>query len=353
MACRDLIDELSRRHALTGEQWEELIAERTPEDAAYAAALARESARSTFGDQIFFRGIVEFTNYCRNDCLYCGIRRSNGETARYRLTEDQILSCCEGGYELGFRTFVLQGGEDGWFSDERMCAVVSRIRREYPDCAITLSLGERSRESYQRLFDAGANRYLLRHETASEDHYRLLHPPELSLQHRIDCLYVLRDIGYQVGCGMMVGSPGQTVRHLAADMLFMTEFQPHMAGIGPFLPHHATPFRDEKPGDLELTLFLLSLTRLLLPRVLLPATTALGTVRDDGRTRGILAGCNVIMPNLSPREDRPNYMLYDGKPTDRDAAETLDDLKKQVEAIGYRMVVGRGDAPKAADKEEK
>lgn len=344
MDNKDLIDLLHRQHRLEEEQWVQLFSTWTGEDLAYAMALARQITVARFGKKIYFRGIVEFTNICRNDCYYCGIRCANKAVSRYRLTEADILCCCAEGYAAGFRTFVLQGGEDGWFTDERMCGLIRAIKENYPDCAVTLSLGERSRESYQKLFDAGADRYLLRHETADEAHYRQLHPENLSLANRMRCLKDLKDIGYQTGCGIMVGSPGQTPETLAKDMLFMQEFQPQMVGIGPFLPHKDTPFKDEAAGSVDLTLLCLALSRILLPRVLMPSTTALGTAEDDGRKKGVLAGCNVIMPNLSPLEVRKKYMLYDNKAgTGLTAAEGIAILRRQMEEIGYEVVVGRGD----------
>ena len=344
MTNRELIDLLHRQHRLEESQWVQLFAAWTREDLHYAMELAREITVARFGKKIYFRGIVEFSNICRNNCYYCGIRCANKNVSRYRLTEEDILCCCREGYETGFRTFVLQGGEDGWFTDERMCAIVRAIKEVYPDCAVTLSLGERSRESYQKLFDAGADRYLLRHETADDAHYRLLHPQELSLANRMRCLRDLKEIGYQTGCGMMVGSPGQTPETLAKDMVFLQDFQPEMVGIGPFLPHKDTPFREESAGSVDLTLFCLALSRILLPRVLMPSTTALGTAEDDGRKKGVLAGCNVIMPNLSPLEVRKKYMLYDNKAgTGLTAAEGIAILRRQMEEIGYEVVVGRGD----------
>ncbi len=257
------------------------------------------------------------------------------------------MSCCTEGYECGFRTFVLQSGEDMYFTDDRLCSIVRSIKSEFPDCAVTLSVGERSRESYERLFDAGADRYLLRHETANEGHYRKLHPAELSLSSRLECLENLRATGFQTGCGMMVGSPYQTDENLADDMIFMKNFDPQMVGIGPFIPHCDTPFRDERAGSAEKTLFLLSLVRIMLPRVLLPATTALGTLRGDGRQLGVLAGCNVIMPNLSPESVRKKYMLYDNKAgTGLSPAEGIELLRRQMDDIGYEVVAGRGDYQK-------
>ena len=291
------------------------------------------------------RGLIEFTNYCKNDCLYCGIRRSNREAQRYRLSEEEILSCCGEGWRLGFRTFVLQGGEDPWYTDERLERIIRSIKERCPGCAVTLSVGERSYESYQRLREAGADRYLLRHETASDAHYRRLHPAEMSLAHRKQCLYQLKALGYQAGAGFMVGSPGQTYAELAEDLVFLGELKPQMAGIGPFVPHHNTPFRNEPAGSVELTLRLLSMVRILLPRVLLPATTALGTMDPLGREKGFAAGANVLMPNLSPAGRRKQYDLYDNKLcTGDEAAESLADLKKRVEAAGWRLSMERGDA---------
>lgn len=344
MTNSELLDLLRQEHRLSPEQWEQLFATYTPADVEAAMAMAREIALGWFGRKIYFRGIVEFTNYCKNDCRYCGIRCSNHNLSRYRLTQEDILTCCREGYRVGFRTFVLQGGEDGWFDDEKMCTLIRTIKQTYPDCAVTLSLGERSRASYQAMFDAGADRYLLRHETADPAHYALLHPARQTLENRMRCLAELKQIGYQTGCGMMIGSPGQTPKTLARDMVFLQEFDPQMVGVGPFLPHGDTPFRDQPGGSVELTLFVLALCRITLPRVLLPSTTALGTARQDGRIQGILAGCNVIMPNLSPAAVRKKYMLYDNKSgTDLTAAQGIDLLRRQMEQIGYQVVVGRGD----------
>ncbi len=344
MENKTLIDRLNREKALSRGEWERLIGTYTEEDRAYAAGIAREITKENFGDRIYFRGIIEFSNYCKNDCYYCGIRRSNGKATRYRLSDEEILLCCREGYRLGYRTFVLQSGEDGYYTDERLVPLISAIRQGFPDCAVTLSIGERSRESYEALFRAGANRYLLRHETADPGHYGKLHPKEMSFTHRLNCLKELREIGYQTGCGMMVGTPFQTTAALCADMELMREFRPEMVGIGPFIPHRDTPFGAEPAGSQTLTLFLLSLTRIMLPRVLLPSTTALGTVAAQGRVNGVLAGCNVVMPNLSPLSVRRNYLLYDNKAgTETDAENGLRLLKEQMEAIGKQVVIGRGD----------
>lgn len=341
---KELIDRLERQKHLDLEEWTALLSGYDAEMADYAARRARALSRERFGKRVYFRGIVEFTNICRNDCLYCGLRRSNTHVDRYRLEPEEILACCREGYALGYRTFVLQGGEDPYYTDERLCQLVSSITGEFPDAAVTLSVGERSRASYQWLFDAGARRYLLRHETASPALYRRVHPPEMSWENRMRCLQDLQEIGYQTGCGMMVGLPGQTAEDLGRDMIFMEQFRPQMIGMGPFLPHHDTPLRDCPAGSVELTLFLLSLCRIMLPEVLLPATTALDGGQRQGRTRGILAGANVIMPNLSPVAVRKNYLLYDGKPgLTQDAADSLQALGDAVTSIGYELVVGRGD----------
>lgn len=347
----DLIHLLSQSHRLEETQWQQLFTAPTAEDMDCAIALAREIAVKNFGKTIYFRGIIEFSNICKCDCRYCGIRCSNKNVSRYRLTKEDILQCCAEGWEGGFRTFVLQGGEDGWFTDDRMADIVRAIKAAYPDCAVTLSLGERSRESYQTLFDAGADRYLLRHETADAEHYALLHPENQTLQNRLRCLRDLKEIGYQTGCGIMVGSPGQTPATLAKDMVFMQTFQPEMIGVGPFLPHQDTPFKEEQPGSVPLTLYILALCRILLPRVLLPSTTALGTAEGDGRKKGVLAGCNVVMPNLSPASVRKKYMLYDNKAgTDLTAAEGVALLRQQMVEIGYDVVIGRGDFQKEETK---
>ena len=298
-----------------------------------------------YGKKVFTRGLIEYTNYCKNDCYYCGIRKSNTSAKRYRLTEEEIMACCENGYELGFRTFVLQGGEDAYYTDDRMVAIIKKIKEAYPECALTLSIGEKSYESYKRFREAGADRYLLRHETANEEHYRKLHPEKMSLAVRKNCLYDLKKLGYQVGAGMMVGSPYQTVEDLAEDLVFLKELQPEMVGIGPFIPHHDTQFAKEPAGSVEMTLFLLAVIRILLPKVLLPATTALGTMDPLGREKGLQAGANVVMPNLSPVKNRKQYELYDNKIcTGEEAAECRGCMGRRVASVGYELVTERGDA---------
>ena len=344
LPVRTLLHRLERERDLTDRELLALITLNDPEAERDLARRAEQVRQAVYGKDVYIRGLIEFTNYCKNDCYYCGIRRSNGCAQRYRLTQQEILDCCHEGYALGFRTFVLQGGEDPFFTKERMADLVRAIKRAHPDCAVTLSVGERDRDTYQAWFDAGADRYLLRHETADEGLYRKLHPAELSLEHRMDCLSTLKNIGYQVGCGFMVGSPGQTPEMLVSDLRYLQKLQPHMVGIGPFIPHKDTPFRDQPAGTAQMTLRLLAIIRLMLPQVLLPATTALGTVQGDGRQRGMQYGANVVMPNLSPLSVRKKYALYDNKiSTGEEAAESVTLLKASMETVGYRVVTARGD----------
>lgn len=336
---------LAETHCLSPEGLLRILTQADDETREFLREKAQELCIRRYGKFVFIRGLIEFTNICKNDCLYCGIRKGNEKAQRYRVSPEDILLCCQEGYALGFRTFVLQGGEDGYFTDDKLCSLVSSIKNAFPDCAITLSVGERSRESYQALFDAGADRYLLRHETADEEHYHKLHPANMSFSHRMQCLRDLKEIGFQTGCGFMVGSPYQTPENLVKDLLFLKEFQPHMVGIGPFLTHKDTPFAHFPNGSGQLTLLLLSMIRLLLPDVLLPATTALGTLLPDGRNQGILHGANVVMPNLSPQDAREKYMLYDNKlSSGTEAAESLALLKKSFQTIGYQVSVSRGDS---------
>ena len=345
MHCKEWIDKLEVQ-PLERAEYIRLLSDYTEEDRLYAQEKARKIGDRYFGKQIFVRGLIEFTSYCKNDCYYCGLRRSNPKAKRYRLTEEEILDCCREGYALGFRTFVLQGGEDAYFTRERMVHIIRQIKGAYPDCALTLSIGERCQADYAAFRQAGADRYLLRHETADPAHYRGLHPEPLSLEHRIKCLETLKELGFQTGCGFMVGSPGQTLETLAEDLLFIRRLQPQMVGIGPFIPHGDTPFHNQPQGTLELTLFLLSLIRIQQKQVLLPATTALGTIDPRGRELGILAGANVVMPNLSPVAVRKKYSLYDNKIcTGEESAQCRSCLQKRMESIGYTLVTDRGDYP--------
>lgn len=337
-----IIETLRAQCDLSDEELTALITRESDDKDLFEAADAVR--RQRYGTDVFLRGLIEFTNVCQNDCYYCGIRKSNPHADRYRLTQEQILQCCANGYEMGFRTFVLQGGEDPRNTDAWVCSMVDKIKTAYPDCAVTLSIGEQSRASYQAYFDAGADRYLLRHETASDAHYRKLHPEEMSLEHRKRCLFDLKDIGYQVGAGFMVGSPWQTPKELVADLRFLQELQPDMIGIGPFIPHHETPFADKPAGTLALTLRMLSILRLLFPYVLLPATTALGTISPIGRELGLKAGANVMMPNLTPTDARKQYDLYDNKICmDEEAAKCRLCQEGRVRSVGYQIVSDRGD----------
>ncbi|MBQ3128495.1 MAG: [Clostridia bacterium] len=339
-----LIEKLEKEHSLTLGEYQFLIDNRTPEAAKILAEKADKIRREIYGNAVFIRGLIEVSNICKNDCLYCGIRRSNRNCDRYRLTKAEILECCDEGYGLGFRTFVMQGGEDAYFSDSVLCDIVRAIKERYPDCAVTLSMGEKSEESYQKLFDAGADRYLLRHETADSEHYAMLHPEEMSFETRMNCLKALRKIGFQTGCGFMVGSPYQTTAMLAKDLKFIEEFKPDMCGIGPFIPHKDTPFADKAGGSAELTCYLLSIIRLIHPPVLLPSTTALGTIDENGREKGIMAGANVVMPNLSPKSVRKKYELYNNKLSDGDeSAQCKESLNERIKKIGYEIVTDRGD----------
>lgn len=339
-----LIEKLERERDLSREEFIQLIRVQNPEVSDYLFSRSAEVRKIYYGTDVYIRGLIEFTNYCKNDCYYCGIRAGNRNVERYRLTEEEIMECCAEGYTLGFRTFVLQGGEDTGYSDEKMVEIIRTIKEKYTDCAVTLSIGEKSYESYKAFREAGADRYLLRHETANNEHYGKLHPPKMSGEKRKQSLLYLKELGFQFGTGFMVGSPYQTPELLAEDLLFIRDIQPQMVGIGPFIPHHETPFAREKSGSMELTLFLLGILRLMLPQALLPSTTALGTIKPEGREKGILAGANVVMPNLSPLSVRKKYMIYDNKiSTGLEAAESLADLKKRMEKIGYRIVETRGD----------
>ncbi|MDD2232320.1 MAG: [FeFe] hydrogenase H-cluster radical SAM maturase HydE [Sphaerochaetaceae bacterium] len=344
MDCKNLIDKLESEKSLSSDEYGFLVSSYTEEDRLYAQKIASGIADSIFGRKVYTRGIVEFTNYCRNNCLYCGIRCANRDIERYRLDAKTILSCCNAGYDIGYRTFVLQGGEDLYYTDEMMADIIRSIKKQYSDAAITLSIGERSYESYKQFRLAGADRYLLRHESADPKHFAKLHPASQVLSTRMQCLRNLKELGFQTGAGMMVGSPYQTAGNIASDLVFIQEFKPEMVGIGPFIPHHSTPFRSFPAGSVDMTLFLLSLVRIMLPKVMLPATTALGTVESDGRLRGIQAGANVIMMNISPFETRKDYLLYDSKrEIDSTHLVSVQDLDGILRPIGYSAISAKGD----------
>lgn len=341
---KKLIDKLYAENLLSKDELLHVIENCNEEDKKYIVEKAHETRLKYYSNRVFLRGLIEFTNYCKNDCYYCGIRRSNSTVERYRLSLDDILACCKTGYDLGYKTYVLQGGEDGYYSDDKIVEIISCIKRKYQDCAITLSIGEKSHESYKRYYEAGADRYLLRHETADDNHYKKLHPKELSLSNRKKCLYDLKNIGFQIGAGFMVGSPYQTTENLVQDLLFLKELEPHMVGIGPFIPHKATIFKNEKKGTLEMTILMVALTRLLLPKALIPATTALGTIHPLGRELGLKAGANVVMPNLSPTGVREMYSLYDNKIcTGDEAAECRYCIEKRINNSGFEVDLSRGD----------
>ncbi len=341
---KKLIDKLCIEHSLTTSQYRHLINNYSKEVLEYIAPLALSAKERVYGNKIFIRGLIEISNICKNDCLYCGIRASNKNCTRYRLEKDDILSCCEAGYKLGFRTFVLQGGEDMYYTDEILCDIVGTIKAKYPDCAVTLSLGERSFDSYRKLKDAGADRYLLRHETASQSHYKKLHPKSMDFENRMACLKNLKSLGYQTGCGFMVGSPRQNTNCIAKDLKFIEKFSPQMCGIGPFIPHKDTPFAKYPAGDVDFCCYLLAIIRLIKPNILLPATTALATLSEDGRTKAVMCGANVVMPNLSPDDAKKNYNLYNGKKsTGLEAAQHLDELTNQLKSAKARIVCERGD----------
>lgn len=340
----EIIYQLRERHNLSPLQYKSLLQNDDLRDNLFLQEEARKVALNTFGNKIYIRGLIEISNHCRNNCLYCGIRYGNGRLPRYRLTEKEILDCCNYGYGLGFRTFVLQGGEDPHQTDEWVERLVASIRLNFPDCAITLSLGEKSAEAYGRFKKAGADRYLLRHETFNPEHYARIHPEGMSRDNRLSCLRALKEAGYQTGTGIMVGSPYQTLDNIVEDLMFIQEFRPEMIGTGPFIHHPDTPFATFKDGSVGMTLKLISIFRLMNPNALIPATTALATLEPDGRKKGILAGANVVMPNLSPSGIRKNYSLYDGKAaTGAESAEGLEDLNKELKSIGYEIVVSRGD----------
>lgn len=342
----ELLEKLNALHCLSEKEYEFLISKQNDFISLLASKYADVARRKYYGNKVFIRGLIEIGNICRNDCYYCGIRKSNKNCNRYVLSREEILSSCKEGYDIGFRTFVLQGGE-GVIPVDEVCGIVERIKNEFHDCAVTLSLGEYSFNEYEKMFLCGADRYLLRHETADREHYKKLHPENMSFENRMECLFNLKKIGFQVGCGFMVGSPWQSEKTLAKDLKFIEEFQPDMCGIGPFIPQKDTPLGKYNAGSVERTLFLLSLIRLIKPNILLPATTALGSLKNNGRQRGIISGANVIMPNLTPAEKRKDYILYDNKLSEgEESAQNTDLIKNRIEKIGYRIVVARGDINK-------
>ena len=341
-----LVDKLRDEHRLTPDEYRALLIMRDAQVIDYLMDQARTVSQLHFGRGIYLRGLIELSNVCRNDCLYCGIRRSNCHVERYTLSHDQVLACCEQGYKIGFRTFVLQGGEWGEERSRWIADLIGDIKKGWPDCAVTLSLGEHPRETYALWRDAGADRYLLRHETHHPRLYSLLHPQRMSLAHRLQCLDWLKELGFQVGTGIMVGAPFQTLESIIEDIEYLVDFQPQMIGLGPFIPHHDTPFRRFPAGSVEMTAKLYAILRLAMPKALIPSTTAMATLAPDGRCRGILAGANVVMPNLSPTDTRKQYSLYDNKAAlGAESAQGVKILADELAAIGYHIDWSRGDSP--------
>ena len=342
MINKTTIKKLSETSDLTDIELKELLENDSLDEELYIEA--DKVRKANYGLDVYIRGLIEFTNNCKNNCYYCGLRAENKEIERYRLSKDEILNCCKEGYQLGYRTFVLQGGEDIFYTDEKICDIISSIKNLHSDVAVTLSIGEKKEESYLAYKKAGADRYLLRHETANTNHYAKLHPQNMSLENRKHCLKVLKKLGYQVGSGFMVGSPFQTTENIIEDIRFLQELSPDMIGIGPYITHHNTPFKDQKNGDVKLTLKLLSILRLMFPYVLLPATTALGTISPNGRELGLKAGANVVMPNLSPKSVRKKYEIYENKIcTGEESAQCRRCLEKRIESAGYKITIAKGD----------
>lgn len=344
MDIKHIIDKLYYENKATKEELIYTIDNLSEEEKDYLLEKSDKIRKRYYGNKIYMRGLIEFTNYCVRNCRYCGIRKDNGKVDRYRLSLSEILECAALGNRLGYKTFVLQGGEDPYFTDERMVEIIQAIKEKYPENAITLSIGERSYESYKKMFEAGADRYLLRHETATKKLYESLHP-NASYENRIKCLYNLKKIGYEVGAGFMIGLPNQTSEDLVNDLLFIKELEPHMCGIGPFIPQKDTPLKNEIGGTVEKTVIMLALLRLMAPKAMLPATTALGSIDPLGREKGLKAGANVVMPNLSPKQVRDKYALYDGKIcTGDEAAECRSCIERRINLAGYEVEIGRGDS---------
>jgi len=339
-----LLDKLYKENKLGRDEIVLLLRQLDEEHKEVLFNYARLTKERFYGKKVYMRGLIEFSSICRQNCLYCGLRAQNSKAGRYRLAKDEILECCSEGYRLGYRTFVLQSGEDPWYTVEKMVDIIRSVKEKFPDTALTLSIGERSREEYEAMYAAGADRYLLRHETVSRRLYEQLHPG-MSFDERQNCLKILKEIGYQVGAGFMVGLPGQTEEDLAEDLCFLKELNPHMIGIGPFIPHSETPLKDTKGGTVEDTRVMLAIARLLVPDSLMPATTAMGTLHKQGRELALQAGANVVMPNLSPVAVRAKYALYENKIcTGDEAAHCRHCIEGRIQAAGYEADMSRGDS---------
>lgn len=342
MKCIEIINKLYTQKSASREELIFLLNNLNEAYTKYLLKKSNDVRKQNYGDVVYLRGIIEFTNHCKRNCLYCGIRRDNKSTDRYRLTKEEILECATLGNKLGYKTFVLQGGEDPYFTDEKMIDIIKLLKERFPQNAITLSLGERSYESYKSMYEAGADRYLLRHETASKELYEALHP-DGNFENRIKCLKDLKEIGYQVGAGFLVGLPDSNVYDMVENLLFIKELEPAMCGIGPFIPQKDTSLSKEKQGTVEETIIYLALIRLLVPDILLPSTTALGTIDPLGREKGLKAGANVVMPNLSPVSVREKYALYDGKIcTGDEAAECRNCIERKIVNAGFRVEITAG-----------
>lgn len=340
----DLLDKLKNERKLQKEEFLYILDNINIDSFVYLKKLSRAVTDTTYGKSVYLRGLIEISNYCSRSCNYCGIRRENDQVNRYRLTKEEILNSCKIGYDLGFKTFVMQGGEDNYFTKEVLSDIISTIKEHYPDVAVTLSIGERSFEDYQAFYDAGADRFLLRHEAYSKRLYEHLHPSSMSYHNRIECVKNLKEIGFQAGIGMMVGSPSQTNEDLAEDLIFMQELLPAMCGIGPYISHPNTPFKNEETGNPKHTLVMVALARLILPKALLPATTALATLDKEIRLEALRLGANVVMPNLTPLEPRKSYEIYQGKKiSGSEAAEEMKNIIEEIENIGLKVDHVRGD----------
>ncbi len=350
MTMKELLNKLYQENNLSKEEIVYLLKNLDEEHKNILFVYAYQTCMKYYGNKVYMRGLIEFSNICKQDCLYCGIRASNSHVDRYRLSKDQILSCCQEGYRLGYRTFVLQSGEDFWYTEEKLIEIIKSIKKLYPDVAITLSIGERDYVTYKHLLEAGADRFLLRHETASRHLYEKMHP-NMSFDNRRNCLKDLKELGYQVGAGFMVGLPEQTEEDLAEDLLFLKELEPDMIGIGPYIPHNDTPLKGSKGGTVEDTLVILAFTRLLIPECLLPSTTAMGTLHPKGRERALKVGANVVMPNLSPTSVRAKYELYENKIcTGDEAAHCRGCIERRINSAGFEVDMGRGDSLKSIKK---
>ncbi len=333
---RALIEQAERGHRLTEPELASLLA---AEEATEAMAEAADRVRRDFvGDEVHLRGLIEFSSYCRQNCMYCGLRRDNERARRYRLSPEEIVALAEKARGAGYPTVVMQSGEDAWFTAERLAEIVARVKAL--GLTVTLSVGERSREEYRLLREAGADRFLLRIETTDRELYERL-DPGMSYENRLRCLSDLRELGYEVGTGCLVGLPGQTVASLARDVLFFRSIDADMVGIGPLVPNGDTPLGDAAPGDMGMVRRMVAAIRLLLPEANIPATTAMETLQPGAREIMLRSGANVMMPNVTEGEARQSYALYPGKACVADTPEQCRAcMEGRIRAMG--RTVGRG-----------